>query len=115
MLQPEERVALYRVAQEALTNIERHAEASSVSIRFSTSGDRMRMEIADNGRGFAPRGVEKGAKPATGLGLRNMEERMTHFGGRLDVESSSRGTVLRAMLPITAAKDEAADLREAAA
>ncbi len=115
MLQPEERVALYRVAQEALTNIERHAEATRVSVRFSTSGGKMRMEIADNGRGFAPRGAGKGATPASGLGLRNMEERMTHFGGRLDVESSSRGTVLRAVLPITIATDDTPSLREAAA
>lgn len=114
MLVPEARVALYRVAQEALTNIERHAGATRVAIRFSSHDDRVQMEITDNGRGFSSPAADKGGLGGQGLGLRNMQERMTHFGGRLEVESSARGTVLRAVLPITAMKDRRPALKEAA-
>lgn len=114
MLVPEACIALYRVAQEALTNIERHAGASRVAIRFSSRDDRVRMEVSDNGRGFPADRAERGAMAGKGLGLRNMQERMTHFGGRLEVESSDRGTVLRAVLPITAMKGRAPAMKEAA-
>ncbi|UYN98316.1 MAG: cache domain-containing protein [Devosia sp.] len=92
---PEARTALYRVAQEALTNIERHANASLVRITI-TSANGVHLVIEDDGVGFAdapPR------KRQSGLGLRNMQERMEHFGGRLEVRTSSEGTVLRAWLP----------------
>ena len=114
MLVPEARVALYRVAQEALTNIERHADATQVAIRFSSRDERVQMDVSDNGRGFPAVRTENGMPASKGLGLRNMQERMTHFGGRLDVESSIRGTVLRAVLPITAMKDRNSGLQEAA-
>ena len=114
MLVPEARVALYRVAQEALTNIERHAGATQVAIRFSSRDERVQMDVSDNGRGFPAVRKENGMPASKGLGLRNMQERMTHFGGRLDVESSARGTVLRAVLPITAMKDRNDGLQEAA-
>lgn len=114
MLVPEARVALYRVAQEALTNIERHAGATRAMVKFSSRDERVQMEISDNGRGFPAMREEKGAISGKGLGLRNMEERMTHFGGRLEVESSDKGTVLRAILPMTAMKDRKSATREAA-
>jgi two-component system NarL family sensor kinase len=114
MLVPAARVALYRVAQEALTNIERHADATQVTIRFSSRDERVQMDVTDNGRGFPAVQAEAGAPASKGLGLRNMQERMTHFGGRLDVESSVKGTVLRAVLPITAMKDHENGIREAA-
>ena len=72
------------------------------------------MDVSDNGRGFPAVRTENGMPASKGLGLRNMQERMTHFGGRLDVESSTRGTVLRAVLPITAMKDRNSGLQEAA-
>jgi two-component system, NarL family, sensor kinase len=115
MLVPAARTALYRVAQEALTNIERHAGATSVAVRFSSRDEKIQMEIIDNGRGFPPARSGGEAIAGRGLGLRNMEERMTHFGGRLDVETSAKGTVLRAILPITAMKDRNQVLREAVA
>ncbi|WP_445682802.1 cache domain-containing protein [Radicibacter daui] len=95
MLVPEARIALYRVAQEALTNIERHAGATAVTVRFSSQRGRIQMQISDNGRGFAATD-----KRRAGLGLRNMQERMAHFGGQLLVESSAKGTTLTAQLPV---------------
>jgi two-component system NarL family sensor kinase len=96
VLLPEARTALYRVAQEALTNIERHAQASEVRIVLTSSGGGAQLLIEDNGRGFADR---DGKGRSGGLGLRNMQERMEHFGGSLDVRTSPRGTTLRARLP----------------
>jgi two-component system NarL family sensor kinase len=113
MLLPEARIALYRVAQEALTNIERHAQATQVGLTFSIRTDNIRMEVSDNGRGFIEGETNAGKQPG-GLGLRNMQERMTHFGGRLEVESSEKGTTLRAILPITALKNRRAAIAEAA-
>lgn len=96
MLIPEARTALYRVAQEALNNIERHANATEVSIALSSPHGRAQMIITDNGKGFTSENSRKG-----GLGLRNMQERIAHFGGTLLVDTSPTGTTLRAMLPKT--------------
>ncbi len=103
-LQAQASTALYRVAQEALSNIERHAGATRVDIAVTGVRGRVRMVIADNGRGF---GGESGAAHGTGrggLGLRNMQERMAHFGGLLLVKTGPGGTVLTAMLPKSAAR-----------
>lgn len=101
-LKPEASTALYRVAQEALNNIERHSGAAEVQVKLWNARGRMRMMIADNGNGF-----EKDAGGARdghqhGLGLRNMQERMAHFSGLLLVRSTAEGTVLTAMLPLSA-------------
>ncbi|MGH6860930.1 MAG: cache domain-containing protein, partial [Phyllobacterium sp.] len=101
-LAPEAKIALYRVAQEALTNIERHAEASKVTVRISSNQARVQMEIADDGRGFTDVETKAGTAPNRGLGLRNMQERMAHFGGHILVDSSARGTTLKALLPVPA-------------
>lgn len=96
MILPEARTALYRVAQEALTNIERHANATRVSVIITSAGNGPQMLIEDNGHGFAdlPSGRSSG-----GLGLRNMQERLEYFGGSLEVRTTAKGTTLRAHLP----------------
>jgi two-component system NarL family sensor kinase len=95
MILPEARTALYRVAQEALTNIERHANATRVRVVITSAGNGPQMLIEDNGLGF----TERPGGLSRGLGLRNMQERMEHFGGSLDVRSTPKGTTLRARLP----------------
>jgi two-component system NarL family sensor kinase len=110
-LKPEASTALYRIAQEALTNVERHSGATRVEIRLWSERGRMRMTIADNGKGFG--GAGGGDQPMSrGLGLRNMKERIGHFGGIFLVRSSDTGTTLTAMLPKSAGQP-AAPLREA--
>ena len=102
MLQPEANTALYRVAQEALSNVERHAGATQVDIKVSNNNGRVQMTISDNGNGFIETtSVGKSARLG-GLGLRNMQERMAHFGGLLLVKTTSEGTTLTAMLPKSA-------------
>lgn len=101
-LKPEASTALYRVAQEALHNIERHSGASEVQIKLWSTRGRMRMTVGDNGNGFeeGAGGIRDGHQG--GLGLRNMQERMAHFGGMLLVRSTPEGTMLTAMLPLSA-------------
>lgn len=83
-LAPELETALFRIAQEALNNVLKHAGASKVSISLMPDGDRLRLEIADDGAGFDP---ESGAA-ARGYGLQSMRERAEQLGGRLQVDSA---------------------------
>jgi signal transduction histidine kinase len=96
----EERTALYRVAQEALSNVARHAHATQVELIISEIPGAIRMEIRDDGKSFA---VEKAlfAQNAKRLGLVGMRERIEMVGGRFTLESTpGRGTTVRAELPL---------------
>lgn len=99
LLPPDAKTALYRVAQEALTNIERHADASQVHLNLTSNRTGLQMTVADDGHGFDNSPDGKQAFAHGGLGLRNMQERMAHFGGTLSVKSSPHGTLLSARLP----------------
>ena len=81
---------LFRIAQEALTNVERHAQASHIDMSLERVGERVSLSIADDGMGFDADGVA--VHPKRGIGLRNMMERMEAIGGRLAIASSSSGT-----------------------
>ncbi len=75
--------ALFRVAQEALSNVAKHSQATQVKVRLTWQARKVRLEIEDNGRGF-PYPASRGK----GLGLINMEERLRALGGTLVVEST---------------------------
>jgi len=82
--------ALFRISQEALTNIVKHAQATLVEVDFTHSGRRIRLAIADNGTGI-PQGT--GGPTKRGMGLVNMRERAAAVGGRFRVESEEgKGT-----------------------
>ncbi|OLP60874.1 histidine kinase [Xaviernesmea oryzae] len=97
-LKSEPSTALYRIAQEALTNVERHAGARRVDITLWSERGRARMRISDDGHGFS----EEALPGVSGLGLRNMQERMAHFRGLLMISSNGGGTVMTAMMPKSA-------------
>jgi len=101
LLPADAKTALYRVAQEALSNVERHANATKVTIDMTSNQTGLRMIIADNGCGFEKNAPNPDHTAPSGLGLRNMQERMAHFSGTLNVKSTSGGTVLTARLPRT--------------
>ena len=88
-------VAAYRIVQEALTNVRRHAHASSVRVGLAYDADAVRIEVADDGVGATdPRG---------GHGLVGMRERASLYGGALEAESpTGSGFVVRAVLPAVA-------------
>jgi signal transduction histidine kinase len=99
-LEPEIETALYRAAQEALRNVTRHAAATAVTVRLETRDDTVRLEIADNGRGFA-RDRIAGAVQRGHFGLAGMRERLEMAGGRLEIDSGpGAGTVVRAIVPL---------------
>lgn len=93
---------LYRIAQEALTNIERHADARHVRLTLASGRDTVHLVIADDGRGFDTSRIDH--PPSGGIGLRNMRERIEHHGGRLAVTSEPGHTELGAVLPCPTAK-----------
>ena len=96
-----ERTVLFRVAQEALTNVVRHARATEVKMSIREISGAIRMEIGDNGKAFL---VEKTvlAKNPARLGLVGMKERIEMVGGNLTIESvRGKGTTVRAEIPFT--------------
>jgi signal transduction histidine kinase len=94
-----QRTVLFRVAQEALTNVVRHARASQVKLSICAIPGAIRMEIADNGRAFAVEKTLRARNPKR-LGLIGMKERVEMVGGTLEIESNpGRGTVVRAEIP----------------
>jgi two-component system NarL family sensor kinase len=90
---------LFRIAQEALTNIKRHANASEVRIRLARIGKSVKLTIADDGIGFDVACITH--HPKRGIGLRNMYERLEAIGGKLELSSSSEGTRVIATLSLT--------------
>lgn len=96
LLPPTYEQALFRIAQEALTNVARHAQAAHVSVELGATDETITLRIADDGRGFDPAAVEPGAT----MGLLGMRERMTELGGKLGIDSTpGAGTQLTASLP----------------
>lgn len=94
-------IAVYRVAQEALTNVMRHAQASTVRVRLGRRGRReLRLAVEDDGVGLDP------ARAGQGLGLLGAAERAAALGGRLAVSSEpGTGVRIELMLPVRAAAD----------
>jgi len=97
-LDPEPQLALFRVAQEALANVARHAAAARVEVALGVQPEALVLEVKDDGQGFDPHQV-----PVGHFGLRTMQERMTSLGGTLTVETApDAGTRVTARIPTTA-------------
>lgn len=93
------RTVLYRVAQEALTNVARHAQASVVNVSLREIPGAIRMEVHDNGKSFQVQQTLS-AKTNQRLGLLGMRERVEMVGGTLTIESApGQGTTVRAEIP----------------
>jgi two-component system NarL family sensor kinase len=89
---------LFRIAQEALTNIVRHAHASSASLALEISHDAVTLTISDNGLGFDVTDAFVGRR--SGVGLRNMRERLEALGGSLSLSSQAGHTAVTARVPL---------------
>jgi two-component system NarL family sensor kinase len=102
-LDPDAKIALYRIAQEALTNIERHAGATRVEVDLRGHKRGATLRISDNGAGIDPAHRRR----ATGIGLRNMQERIERLDGQFRIQSGSDGTggsggtMIEATVPLT--------------
>jgi PAS domain S-box-containing protein len=84
-LPPERASALYRILQETLTNVARHAAATRVDIRLAALAQAIELEVTDNGRGFRP-----SAQPNAMLGILGMQERAAQFGGEFTIGEARR-------------------------
>lgn len=99
-LDSEAKIALYRIAQEALTNIERHSGADAVTVDLRGHKHGATLRISDNGAGLD---TER-SRQASGIGLRNMQERVEQLDGRLRILSAAGGrggTVIEATVPLS--------------
>jgi signal transduction histidine kinase len=87
---------IFRIVQESLSNIRKHAAASSASVAITRSGDLVTIRVADDGQGFDPEAV-----PAERFGLEGIRQRSRLFGGRCRIDSApGRGTIVEAALPV---------------
>src|SRR5437867_2351237 len=96
---PEEiETAVYRIIQEALTNVARHAHAKRVWVGLTGRGDELRLEVRDDGVGLP---ADNGARPPSGIGLIGIRERVRALGGTVSLSSGpGGGAYLRASLPL---------------
>ena len=103
-LPQEVETTLFRVVQEALINIHHHAESPTAMIRLRVDGHRLTLEIEDRGRGMPSDLMAQlpTGGGALGVGVAGMRERLQQLGGMLEIESSDRGTTVRAEIPLSA-------------
>jgi len=93
--------ALFRIAQESLTNIARHAHAQHVTISLTQDQEHIYLQVRDDGRGFDP------TQQHAGLGIFGMHERAELLGGTVTIQSQpGQGTMVRAVLPLSTSKGE---------
>jgi signal transduction histidine kinase len=98
-LTPEARLALFHIAQEALSNAVKHSRASRVDVRLTREDSRVVMSVADNGRGF----VETEVEQRMGHGLMNMRERARSLGGTFSMHAAAGGGAeVRVSVPVLA-------------
>jgi PAS domain S-box-containing protein len=97
-LDPDVETALFRVAQQALANVEQHAAARHVRIVLERSGSTVSLRVQDDGRGFDPAEFEVLAGHQ-GFGLTSMRERVQALGGQLAIETGRGGTCIEAWVP----------------
>jgi signal transduction histidine kinase len=97
----------YRLVQEAMTNVVKHAQASTVHVDVTLSHAELLVEVRDDGEGFDL------SVPADGFGLTGMRERVSQVGGTLNITSSPMGTLVSATVPLTATAPPAATVERA--
>ncbi len=94
--------ALFRVAQEALTNVRKHAQTDRVHVALERLDGIVRLRVRDWGRGFRPQEARNGGGPGERIGLSSMEERVALLGGRFEVTSEpGAGTLVAAEVPLS--------------
>ncbi len=93
--------AIFRIVQEAVTNIHRHSGSAVANIRISRPDGDVRVEVEDKGKGIPPRKrSEMESTGMAGVGIRGMRERIRQLGGALEINSDGRGTLIVAHLPV---------------
>jgi PAS domain S-box-containing protein len=110
-LPDEMEISLFRVVQECLTNIHRHAQSATAIVRMHAqpdTPDRLTLEVIDQGKGIQGKdGTTPTGSFAEGFGIRSIRGRVEELGGRLDILSDTRGTTVRATVPMAGRKKSA--------
>ena len=101
-------LAAYRTAQEALTNVSKHAGATRVVVDLSISGGVLSLEVSDDGRGLSAGDLAK----TRSFGIRGLHERASTVGGWVDLSSNPSGTTLILSVPLEAAHAVVADAQD---
>ena len=95
-------IALFRIVQESLTNMRKHAQARRVRVKLSRGWDEVHLEIRDDGCGFDPTAASASSGPGERVGLAGMQERVSLLDGRIDINSQlGVGTSIEATIPLT--------------
>lgn len=95
--------AIFRIVQECLGNVHRHSGSATATVFFEVSDGRARLEVRDEGKGISMERRHQMEIGGGGVGLRGIRERITQFGGELEVASSPMGTSIVAVMPCRAA------------
>ena len=95
--------ALFRVVQEALTNVHRHSSASEVDIRLFVDTKHIQLDVSDNGKGIPKDRLQRVRESGsgTGVGLAGMRERVRDLGGSMEIKSDDAGTTIIICIPLT--------------
>jgi signal transduction histidine kinase len=98
-------LALFRVIQESLSNIRRHSAATKAQVKLARSDGSITLEVRDNGKGMPPELLSdsRHRKQVVGVGILGMRERLAQLGGRLEIESGSKGTTVKVSLAVATA------------
>jgi PAS domain S-box-containing protein len=99
-LPAEAEVALFRVLQEALANVHRHAHSPEVEIAVAREMGRITLRVGDRGRGIAAEKLRHLEETGEGVGVRSMRERILELGGQFHIRSSRRGTLVEVSIPL---------------
>jgi signal transduction histidine kinase len=91
--------AIFRIIQEAVTNVFRHSGAREAWVTLQLEGDRVIVTVRDNGRGVAD-GVMKGKPDRIGVGIGGMRQRVKEFAGDLRIGNANPGTIVEVSVPI---------------
>jgi PAS domain S-box-containing protein len=101
-LPPEVDLGLFRIVQEALNNVEKHARAKTVRLRIASNDGIITLKVQDDGRGFDPAILEEGKADRRGIGLSSLRERAAALGGACEVFSKpGHGTAITVRVPVS--------------
>ena len=99
-LERDTELTLFRVVQESLTNVQRHSGSPQAKIRIGRDPGKITLEISDSGSGIPGNGRNGKSPLGLGVGIASMQERVKLIGGRLEIDSSCSGTMVRVRVPV---------------
>jgi two-component system, NarL family, sensor kinase len=93
-------LVIFRLVQECLTNVHRHSQSKTASIRIARESSQITLDIEDEGKGISPERLAEIRSGRSGVGIRGMQERLRQFEGTMNIDSGSSGTRTFVTIPI---------------